>query len=171
MRLKVSLSSQGMKSSNTQPGCKCISSSLHGEIDTTNCFLASSSFRQVPVPAFKSKVNLYFAAAKQIAHTGKRPPSHLPSARLTLYSTKLCTKFKIFRKKIFFGTKVTSEAFLSISQNLKVTRLRGGKQTKLWTCGRNLDLSRSFERFSGLVQGFGVLQLMVWPKFAVGKNV
>jgi hypothetical protein len=50
----------------------------------------------------------------------------------------LCTpqdfawKFKIFRKiKIFFGTKVTSEAFLSISPNLKVTGLQGGTQTKL----------------------------------------
>jgi hypothetical protein len=32
----------------------------------------------------------------------------VPSARLTLNSTKLGTKFKIFRKKkIFFGTKVT----------------------------------------------------------------
>ncbi len=31
----------------------------------------------------------------------------------------------------FFGTKVTSEAFLSISQNLKVIRLQGGTQTKL----------------------------------------
>jgi hypothetical protein len=45
-------------------------------------------------------------------------------ARLTLHSTKLCTKFRIFRKKIFFGTKVTFEAFLSISQNLKVTVFR-----------------------------------------------
>ncbi len=36
----------------------------------------------------------------------------VPSARLTLHSTKLCTKFKIFRKKIFFVTnKVTSETF------------------------------------------------------------
>ncbi len=34
-------------------------------------------------------------------------------------------------KKIIFGTKVTSEAFLSMSQNLKVTRLQGGTQTKL----------------------------------------
>jgi hypothetical protein len=55
----------------------------------------------------------------------------VPSARLTLHSTKLCMKFKIFRKRIFVGTKVTSEAFLSISQNLKVTGLQGGTQTKL----------------------------------------
>jgi hypothetical protein len=55
----------------------------------------------------------------------------VPSARLTLNSTKLCTKFKIFRKKIFFGTKVNSEAFLSSSQNLKVTRLQGCTKTKL----------------------------------------
>jgi hypothetical protein len=34
-------------------------------------------------------------------------------------------------KKYFFGTKVTSETFLNISQNLKVTRLQGGTQTKL----------------------------------------
>ncbi len=53
-------------------------------------------------------------------------------------------------KKKFFGTKVTFEAFLSISQNLKVTRLQGGTQTKLWTCLRNFDLSRSFEHFLGL---------------------
>jgi hypothetical protein len=42
----------------------------------------------------------------------------VPSASLTLHSTKLCTKFKIFRKNIFFVTKVTSETFVSISQIL-----------------------------------------------------
>jgi hypothetical protein len=42
--------------------------------------------------------------------------------------------FEKFQGKIFFGTKVISEAFYSISQNLKVTRLRGGTQTKLCTC-------------------------------------
>jgi hypothetical protein len=47
----------------------------------------------------------------------------VPSARLTLHPTKLCTKFKILGKKYFFGTKVTSEALLSSTQNLKVTRL------------------------------------------------
>jgi hypothetical protein len=57
--------------------------------------------------------------------------SSVPSARLTLHSTKLCTKFKIFGEKLFFVTKITSEAFLSISQNLKVTRLQGCTQTKL----------------------------------------
>jgi hypothetical protein len=36
-----------------------------------------------------------------------------------------------FQEKFFFGTKVTSEAFLSISQNLNVTRLQGGTRTKL----------------------------------------
>jgi hypothetical protein len=55
----------------------------------------------------------------------------VPSARLTLHSTKLCTEFKICRKKIFFCTKVTTEAFLSISQILKVTCIQGGTQTKL----------------------------------------
>jgi hypothetical protein len=57
--------------------------------------------------------------------------SNVPSARLTLHSTKLCTKSKIFRKKIFVGTKIPSDVFLSISQNLKLTRLQGGTQTKL----------------------------------------
>jgi hypothetical protein len=83
------------------------------------------------------------------------------SARLTLHSTKLCTKFKIYRKKIFFGSKVTSETFLSISQNLKFTRLHRGTQTKLWTCWRNFDISRSFARFLRLVHGFAVFQQMV----------
>ncbi len=36
-----------------------------------------------------------------------------------------------FYEKIYFGTKVTSEAFFSISKNLKVTQLQGGTQTKL----------------------------------------
>jgi hypothetical protein len=36
-----------------------------------------------------------------------------------------------FLGKIFFGTKVTSKAFLSISQNLKVTWLQGCSQMKL----------------------------------------
>ncbi len=52
---------------------------------------------------------------------------------------------KFIGKKNFFGTKVTSEAFFSIFQNLKVTRLQGGT----WTCWRNFDLSRSFERSFG----------------------
>jgi hypothetical protein len=38
---------------------------------------------------------------------------------------------KFLGKKIFVGTMVTSEAFLSISQNLKVTRLQGCTRTKL----------------------------------------
>ncbi len=96
------------------------------------------------------------AASRQQVHHLYNP--NIPLARLTLHSTKLCTNFKIFRKKIFVGTKVTSEAFLSISQNLKVTRLLGGTQRKLWTCWRNFDPSRSFERFLGLVHGFAVLQ-------------
>ncbi len=40
-------------------------------------------------------------------------------------------KIQKFEKKNFFGTEVTFEAFLSISQNLKVTRLQGRTQTKL----------------------------------------
>jgi hypothetical protein len=59
---------------------------------------------------------------------------HVPSARLTLQFTKLCTKFNILREKIFFVTKINSETFLSISQNLKVTRLQGCTQTKLSPC-------------------------------------
>ncbi len=55
----------------------------------------------------------------------------IPSDRLTLHSTKLCTKFKIFRKELFFGTNVTSKVLLSISQNLKVTGLQGCTKTKL----------------------------------------
>ncbi len=92
------------------------------------------------------------------ASQSKNKNFHVPSARLTLHSTKLCTKFKNFTKKILFGTKITSEAFSSISQNFKVTRPQGYTQTKLSTCWRNFDLSRSFERFSGLVHGFAVLQ-------------
>jgi hypothetical protein len=36
---------------------------------------------------------------------------YVPRATFTLHSTKLCTKFKNFRKKFFFGTKAASEAF------------------------------------------------------------
>jgi hypothetical protein len=48
----------------------------------------------------------------------------------------LCTpqnfaqSLKFLGKKYFFAIKVISEAFLSISQNLKVTRLQGGTQKK-----------------------------------------
>ncbi len=52
-----------------------------------------------------------------------------------------------FLGNFYFGTKVTSEALLSIFQNLKVARLQGGTETKLRTCWRNFDLSRSFECF------------------------
>jgi hypothetical protein len=38
---------------------------------------------------------------------------------------------KFLGKKYFFGTKVTSEAFLSVSRNLKVARLQGCTKTKL----------------------------------------
>ncbi len=72
-------------------------------------------------------------------------PCYIPLARLCT-SQNLAQSSK-FLGKNFFGTKVTSEAFLSIAQNRKVTRLLRGTQTKLWTCWRNFDLSRSFERF------------------------
>ncbi len=65
------------------------------------------------------------------ASGGERIARIVPSASFTLHSTKLCSKFKIFRKKIFFLTKVISETFLSISRNLKVTSLQGCTQTKL----------------------------------------
>jgi hypothetical protein len=58
--------------------------------------------------------------------TGK---STVSQAYFALHET--LHKVQIFRKKISFGAKVTSEVFLSISQNLKVTRLQGGTQTKL----------------------------------------
>jgi hypothetical protein len=51
-------------------------------------------------------------------------------AYFALYKT--LHKVQNFReKKVFFGTKVTSDAFLSTSQHLKVTRLQGYTQTKL----------------------------------------
>jgi hypothetical protein len=44
---------------------------------------------------------------------------------------KTWQKVQNFQGKIFFGTKVTVEAFLSISQNLKVTRIQEGTHKKL----------------------------------------
>jgi hypothetical protein len=77
----------------------------------------------------------YFMSIVQISRFDAKILHHLydkvPSARLTLHSTKLCTSSKFLGKIKFFGTKVTSEAFLSISQILKVTRLQEGTQTKL----------------------------------------
>ncbi len=58
-------------------------------------------------------------------------PPKVPSARLTLHSTRLCTKFKKKSGKKYFLVLRFSEAFLSISRNLKLTRLQGGTQTKL----------------------------------------
>ncbi len=40
-------------------------------------------------------------------------------------------KVQNLEEKNIFGTMVTSEAFLSLTQNLRVTRLQGGTQTKL----------------------------------------
>ncbi len=85
----------------------------------------------------------------------------LPSARLTLHFTKLCTNLKNVMKKSFLVLMLPLRHFEAFSQNLKATRLQGRTQTKLWTCWRNSDLSRSFERFLGLVHGFAVLQQMV----------
>ncbi len=84
------------------------------------------------------------------------PQSTVSQAYFALH--KDLKKIQNFRENFFFGTKVTSEAFLSIPQNLKVTRLQGGTHTKLWTCWQNCDLSSSFERSLGLVHGFAVLQ-------------
>jgi hypothetical protein len=67
----------------------------------------------------------------------------------------LCTQQNFAQNSKFRGKKYSlvlrlpKEAFLSISQNLKVTRLQGCTKTKLWPCWRNFDLSRSFERFWG----------------------
>jgi hypothetical protein len=73
-------------------------------------------------------------------------------------SQKYAKSSKFSGKKNDFGSEVTSEASLRISQNLKVTRLQGGPQTKHWTCWQNFDRSRSFGHFLGLVHGFAVLQ-------------
>jgi hypothetical protein len=43
---------------------------------------------------------------------------------------KTLHKVQNFKEILFFRTKVTSEAFLSISQNLKVTLHQGGTQNK-----------------------------------------
>jgi hypothetical protein len=61
--------------------------------------------------------------------SGYRQPGLLYSPRNFAQSSNFLEK-----KKRNFGTKVTFEAFLSISQILKVTRLQGGTQTKLRTC-------------------------------------
>ncbi len=75
---------------------------------------------------------------------------------------KTLHKLQNFKEKIFFTTKDTSEAFLSISQNLKVKRLQGGTQKKLRTCWQNFDLQGHLIVFfwggGGLVHGFAVLQ-------------
>ncbi len=55
---------------------------------------------------------------------------------------------KFLGKKRFFGTKVTFESFLSISQNLKVTRLQGGTQTKLRT-----DKTLTFQGYLNVFRG------------------
>jgi hypothetical protein len=86
--------------------------------------------------------------------------TYVRSARLALHSTKLCTKFKIFRKKIFFVTKVTSETFLSISKNLK---FEGHTSSGLYTNETLTLLTKrwSFKviwTFLGLIHGFAVIQ-------------
>jgi Kip1 ubiquitination-promoting complex protein 1 len=48
--------------------------------------------------------------AAQLVKDPETSKVELKSARLTLHSTKLCTKFKIFRNKIIRCTKVTVEA-------------------------------------------------------------
>jgi hypothetical protein len=52
---------------------------------------------------------------------------------------------------IFFGTKVTAEAFLSISQNLKVTSLQGG------TNEQNFEVVDKTFIFQGHLNFFGGL--------------
>ncbi len=54
---------------------------------------------------------------------------------------------------------------------MKVTRLQGGPQTKLWTCWQNFELSRSFERIVGRVHVFAVLQPRIsWSDQKVCKT-
>jgi hypothetical protein len=60
---------------------------------------------------------------------GRKPNYCQPGLLCTSQNFAHTSKF--LGKKYFLGTKVTSEAFLSIPQNLKVTRLQGGTQTKL----------------------------------------
>ncbi len=79
-------------------------------------------------------------------HFHLRPIDTVSQAYFALHKT--LHEVENFQEKKIFGTKVTtSEAFLRISQNSKVTGLQRGTQTKLWTCWRNVDLSRPFERF------------------------
>jgi hypothetical protein len=59
------------------------------------------------MPAINTQKNTYARATPII-----------PSARLILHFTKLCTNLKNDREKRFLCTKVTSEAFLSISPKI-----------------------------------------------------
>jgi hypothetical protein len=108
-----------------------------------------------PVTSVFNHVNLWDRITNWPTGVAYRQPGLLCTSR------NFAQIKKNVRKKISFGTKVTSESFLSISQNLKATRLKGCTQAKLWTCWRNFDLSRSFERFLGLVHGFAVPQQMI----------
>ncbi len=59
-----------------------------------------------------------------------------------------------------FGTKVTSEAFLSISQNLKVTRshvFREAPKRNFELIDETLIFQGHLNVFWGLVRGFAVL--------------
>ncbi len=66
MHLKIPLPSLGLKLSNSKPRFYSLSSSLHCEIDSTNCFLTPSSFRSVFYSASYSWINPYFTGGKRI---------------------------------------------------------------------------------------------------------
>jgi hypothetical protein len=59
-------------------------------------------------------------------------PAHTSTVSYAYFALHKTLKIvEHFEEKIVIGTEVTFEAFLSSSQNLKVTRVQGGPQTIL----------------------------------------
>jgi hypothetical protein len=127
--------------------------------------VAGMAYDPLTAPCFHPMTNEMYCEHQQLVLQLELYKSYdclyeLPSARLTSHFTKLSTYINNVRKKKKFLV-LRFLVLRCISQNLKATRLQGCTQTELWTCWRNFDPSRSFERFLGLVHGFAVLQQMV----------
>jgi hypothetical protein len=83
----------------SQPPFLCLLTHLFHSRTSTTYFFPGQCY------AFSQKTALFFIHRIFLNTTPRSPHfglKRLPSARLTLHSTKLYTKFKIFRKKFFF---------------------------------------------------------------------
>ncbi len=102
---------------------------------------------------------------RRLHHLQTKTFLSVPSVRLTLHSTKLCTKFKIFRKQIFLALRLTLSLFKHFPKIWRSHVFREAHR-------QNFELVNKTLIFKGHLNVFGARSWLCWaPVDDLTKNV